>query len=111
MTTDDVTAGRVELHPGEDTSRTCANCACSFVVLKPKIMPGFMKREMFDSMPDRQRVCRLNPPSIVRSQAGQGLSQQPVMDGNVCWQWKAVGTLPGNHAPIEFDAGRDLAHI
>jgi hypothetical protein len=89
---------RVETHEGEDLQgRSCKTCACSFLVKKPEVLPPRMRPEVFAALKD-QRVCRLHPPMTVQTGQGQGLSQQPVLDNNVCWQWCAVGTLPGDGA-------------
>ena len=91
---------RVETHAGEDLKgRRCATCACSFLVKKPEVMPLRMKPEVFALLKD-QRVCRLHPPMTVQTPAGQGLSQQPVLDDHVCWQWREPGSLPGEGAPL-----------
>jgi hypothetical protein len=91
---------RVETHKDEDLKgRKCATCACSFLVKKPEVMPLRMRPEVFANLKD-QRVCRLHPPMTVQTPAGQGLSQQPVLDDNVCWQWRAPGALPGEGAPL-----------
>lgn len=91
---------RVETHAGEDLKgRRCASCACSFLVKKPEIMPVSMRPEVFNKLKD-QRVCRLHPPMTIQTGAGQGLTQQPVLDDNVCWQWREPGSLPGEGAPL-----------
>ena len=89
---------RVETHPGEDLKgRQCSTCACSFLVKKPEVMPLRMRPEVFATLKD-QRVCRLHPPMTLQTGQGQGLSQQPVLDNHVCWQWCELGTLPGDGA-------------
>jgi hypothetical protein len=102
---------RVETHKGEDLKgRRCANCACSFLVKKPEVMPLRMRPEVFANLKD-QRVCRLEPPKTVQTLDGQGLMQQPVLDDHVCWQWCELGTLPGDGArsqrllPLPWPAG------
>jgi hypothetical protein len=103
---------RVETHAGEDLKgRRCASCACSFLVKKPEVIPLGMRPEVFLQLKD-QRVCRLHPPMTVQTPAGQGLSQQPVLDDHVCWQWCELSTLPGDGArsarlmPLPWPAGR-----
>ena len=104
---------RVETHKGEDLKgRKCSTCACSFLVKKPEVMPLRMRPEVFAQLKD-QRVCRLHPPMTIQAPGGgQGLTQQPVLDDNVCWQWCEVGTLPGDGAraprlmPLPWPAGR-----
>lgn len=90
--------------------RTCANCACAYVIEPPKVPTAEELRadpELLTRKP--QRVCRLNPPVIVhvQVQTAQGvtaipkLMQAPTDDYFSCWHWRVMGTLPGDHFPEE----------
>jgi hypothetical protein len=79
--------------------RNCGNCACSDIVLKPKVMPPGITPKEFDAMPERQMTCRLNPPLVVQTPKGRALMQMPTDEKLVCWQWRAPGTLPGDKIP------------
>lgn len=84
---------------GEDLrGRTCASCACSFLIKAPQIQPIGVTKEQFDKMHD-VRVCRLNPPRTVNTPDGPRPFQEPVANDNVCWQWRIPGCIPGedNH--------------
>lgn len=79
-----------------ENSRTCANCACSYLMKHPS------------EINRTQRICRLQPPTTliqnqrVQTQAGPqmvqvaALTQQMVTDDTVCWQWRREGTPPGD---------------
>jgi hypothetical protein len=88
--------------------RTCANCACAFVI-KPPAVPTAAQLEADPQLPNRkpQRICRLNPPTVLLKQTmtPQGavtvpaLTQAPTEDYFSCWHWRAEGTLPGDQYP------------
>jgi hypothetical protein len=81
--------------PASPELRTCGNCACSEVIIKPKVQPASVTPAEFDAMPVRQMVCRLNPPLVVQTPKGRALMQMPTDEKMVCWHWKAPGTAPG----------------
>lgn len=86
---------------GEDLQgRCCLTCACSFLIKKPAVQPIEMSPKEFDAMRE-MRVCRLNPPVMVPTPQGPRPFQQPVLDQNVCWQYRQPGALPGERLPIE----------
>jgi hypothetical protein len=88
--------------------RTCANCACAYVIEPPRVPtaeqlrvdPDFANRKP-------QRICRLNPPVVIHMQVqtSEGLQtvpklmQAPTDDYFSCWHWRAEGTLPGDQYP------------
>jgi hypothetical protein len=74
--------------PDEDLrGRCCKTCAVSLAI---------------KSAQGTARICRLWPPEPVELPAriaGEAprhqLSQGPVFDNHVCWQWRPAGSLPG----------------
>jgi len=81
-------------------ARTCKTCACVFVIERPAVQPPGMDAQTWDNMPREQYVCRLNPPVPMQTPKGLQAVQMPTTPGSVCWQWRAVGTLPGDQHPL-----------
>lgn len=99
-------------------TRNCANCACSYVITPESVSLKTGHAPPATAKP--QRVCRLSPPTtvtfervdVVPGRAGrpsqeirtpvQGLVQQATTDDTVCWQWRPLGTLPGDNAAAMF---------
>lgn len=72
----------------EKSPRTCANCACAFLMKHPV------------NINQTQLLCRRNPPFVVqqRTEAGvqNGISQPPTNPDVVCFDgWRPIGTEPG----------------
>ncbi|MGH7743754.1 MAG: hypothetical protein ACREQ5_02905 [Candidatus Dormibacteria bacterium] len=82
-----------KLGGGDIGSRTCANCACSFIAKHPTLVNK------------TQMLCRLNPPILMSEQVrtDKGMMQSyaltygPTQAELTCWKWKPEGTLPGEN--------------
>jgi len=101
------------LKPEDLKGRTCATCACVYVIEPPKV-PTAQQLAADPNVMNitRQYICRLNPPTLVLvkgiSPEGtqvqmQKLMQQPTEPYISCWNWRKPGTLPGDaELEVEF---------
>lgn len=77
--------------------RTCATCACAYLVEPPKVPTAEQLRDNPNLATAKPVwVCRLNPPTTVITPNGPSVIQQPVQAYMSCWQWREPGTLPGD---------------
>jgi hypothetical protein len=95
-------------------ARTCKTCACSWVIEPPAVPTAAQLAANPNLMNQKPvRICRLNPPVFMTTTAGAKLMQQPVEDYFVCWNWKPIGTQPGDPAcviPVEPLPGNMVFH-
>lgn len=88
--------------PEDLKGRTCATCACAWLMEPPKVPTA---QQLLNNpglaIAKPQRLCRLNPPMFIATQEGAKLMQQVTADYMSCWHWKPPGTLPGDswHLP------------
>lgn len=86
--------------------RTCASCACSYLVEPPKVPTAQQLQDnpaLLEAKP--VLICRLNPPHTVMTDKGPSVIQQPTMPYMSCWYWLEPGTLPGDSRPIPTGPG------
>src|SRR6266571_1431949 len=85
------------------SERCCATCACHHVIEPPRIATDSRGAAPANAKP--VWVCRLNPPYAVTYQQGgqtmQGLVQQATTADTVCWQWRPLGTEPGENHQVK----------
>jgi hypothetical protein len=102
--------------PDTTGGRSCANCACSFVIEPPRL--ATVDNPNMDTNLPPVRICRRDRPVLMEKkirvmqnvpgkrepvpveQTIQHLGQQQVLDGHVCWDWIAPGTLPGDQRTL-----------
>lgn len=89
-------------------NRTCATCACVYVMETPRIQLGARGVGPAAGSPPTLYICRLNPPLLLATPEGPRLQQQQTFPYMSCWSWRERRTLPGDALPsIRFHAASD----
>jgi hypothetical protein len=79
--------------------RTCATCACAYMVDTPRIQTNLDVRVASPVPPPTLVLCRLNPPELLMTPDGPRLQQRQTFGYMSCWSWREQGTLPGDDFP------------